>query len=94
MKKTAILINTARGGLVDEAALAEALKKGVIAGAGFDVLSKEPPVPENPLLKLNLPNFVLTPHVAWASGGAMQTLADMLVDNIDAWAAGTPRNLV
>jgi glycerate dehydrogenase len=94
MKKTAILINTARGGLVDEAALAEALKNGVIAGAGFDVLSKEPPVPDNPLLKLNLPNFVLTPHVAWASGGAMQTLADMLVDNIDAWAAGTPKNLV
>jgi glycerate dehydrogenase len=94
MKKNAILINTARGGLVDEAALAEALKNGVIAGAGFDVLSKEPPVPDNPLLKLNLPNFVLTPHVAWASGGAMQTLADMLVENIDAWAAGAPKNLV
>jgi len=94
MKKTAILINTARGGLVDEAALAEALTKGVIAGAGFDVLSKEPPVPENPLLQLDLPNFVLTPHVAWASGGAMQTLADMLVENIDAWAAGNPKNLV
>jgi len=94
MKKTAILINTARGGLVDEAALADALTKGVIAGAGFDVLSKEPPVPDNPLLKLDLPNFVLTPHVAWASGGAMQTLADMLVENIDAWAAGSPKNLV
>ena len=94
MKRNAILINTARGGLVDEAALAEALGNGVIAGAGFDVLSKEPPVPDNPLLKLKLPNFVLTPHVAWASGGAMQTLADMLVDNIDAWAAGTPTNLV
>jgi glycerate dehydrogenase len=94
MKKTAILINTARGGLVDEAALAEALTKGVIAGAGFDVLSKEPPVPDNPLLTLDLPNFVLTPHVAWASGGAMQTLADMLVENIDAWAAGNPKNLV
>ena len=94
MKKSAILINTARGGLVDEAALADALAKGIIAGAGFDVLSKEPPVRENPLLKLNLPNFVLTPHVAWASGGAMQLLADMLVENIDAWAAGTPKNLV
>jgi glycerate dehydrogenase len=94
MKRSAILINTARGGLVDEAALAEALTNGVIAGAGFDVLSKEPPVPDNPLLKLNLPNFVLTPHVAWASGGAMQLLADMLVENIDAWAAGTPTNLV
>jgi glycerate dehydrogenase len=94
MKRSAILINTARGGLVDEAALAEALANGVIAGAGFDVLSKEPPVPGNPLLKRDLPNFVLTPHVAWASGGAMQLLADMLVENIDAWAAGTPTNLV
>jgi len=94
MKKSAILINTARGGLVDEAALAEALTKGTIAGAGFDVLSKEPPLPDNPLLQLDLPNFILTPHVAWASAGAMQTLADMLVENIDAWAAGNPKNLV
>jgi glycerate dehydrogenase len=94
MKKSAILINTARGGLVDEAALAQALKDGTIAGAGFDVLSKEPPVPENPLLQLRLPNFVLTPHVAWASGGAMQTLADMLVDNLEAWVAGKPTNVV
>ncbi|WP_036166272.1 D-2-hydroxyacid dehydrogenase [Massilia sp. 9096] len=94
MRRNAILINTARGGLVDEAALAEALTKGVIAGAGFDVLSKEPPAPDNPLLKLRLPNFVLTPHVAWASAGAMQTLADMLVDNLEAWVAGKPSNLV
>jgi len=94
MKRSAILINTARGGLVDEAALAAALRDGTIAGAGFDVLSQEPPRPDNPLLYLNLPNFVLTPHVAWASGGAMQTLADMLVDNLEAWAAGTPSNVV
>jgi len=94
MKQSAILINTARGGLVDEAALAAALRDGTIAGAGFDVLSKEPPVPENPLLQLRLPNFVLTPHVAWASGGAMQTLADMLVDNIEAFVAGSPKNVV
>jgi glycerate dehydrogenase len=66
----------------------------VIAGAGFDVLSKEPPTLENPLLGLRLPNFILTPHVAWASAGAMQALADMLVDNIEAWAAGTPKNVV
>jgi glycerate dehydrogenase len=94
MKRSAILINTARGGLVDEAALAQALTDGTIAGAGFDVLSKEPPVPDNPLLQLRLPNFVLTPHVAWASGGAMQTLADMLVDNLEAWVAGRPANVV
>ena len=94
MKPTGLLINTARGGLVDEAALAEALMRRTIGGAGFDVLSKEPPGQDNPLLGLRLPNFILTPHVAWASGGAMQTLADMLVGNIEAWEAGTPTNMV
>ncbi|MCA1856321.1 D-2-hydroxyacid dehydrogenase [Massilia oculi] len=94
MQPHALLINTARGGLVDEAALAEALLAGRIGGAGFDVLAQEPPDPANPLLRLRQPNFILTPHVAWASAGAMQTLADMLVDNIEAWAAGRPRNLV
>jgi glycerate dehydrogenase len=94
MKKDAILLNTARGALVDEAALANALMSNSIGGAGFDVLSQEPPPPGNPLLGLRLPNFILTPHVAWASAGSMQTLADMLVDNIEAWAAGAPRNVV
>lgn len=94
MKPTALLINTARGGLVDEAALAQALRDGVIGGAGFDVLTKEPPVDGNPLLELDQPNFILTPHVAWASAGAMQILADMLVDNIEAFVAGTPKNVV
>jgi glycerate dehydrogenase len=94
MKRSALLINTARGGLVDEAALAEALAGGVIAGAGFDVLGKEPPAADNPLLRLRLPNFILTPHMAWASAGAMQTLANMLVENIEAFAAGRPRNMV
>lgn len=93
MKPGALLINTARGGLVDEAALADVLQSGRI-GAGFDVLSQEPPGAANPLLALRLPNFILTPHIAWASKGAMQTLADMLVDNIEAWQAGAPRNLV
>ena len=94
MKPTALLINTARGGLVNEAALAEALRAGVIGGAGFDVLSKEPPGPDNPLLGVDQPNFILTPHVAWASAGAMQTLADMLVDNLEAFVQGAPRNVV
>jgi glycerate dehydrogenase len=94
MKPTALLINTARGGLVDEDALAEALMRRTIGGAGFDVLSTEPPSQANPLLGLRLPNFILTPHVAWASAGAMQTLADMLVVNIEAWDAGRPINLV
>jgi glycerate dehydrogenase len=94
MKRGALLINTARGGLVDEAALARALTEGTIGGAGFDVLSEEPPAPDNPLLALRLPNFILTPHVAWASAGAMQTLADMLIDNIEAFAAGTPLNVL
>ncbi len=94
MKRTAILINTARGGLVDEQALAQALSEGVIAGAGFDVLSQEPPREGNPLLELRMPNFILTPHVAWASDGAMQFLADQLIENIEAYVGGRPQNLV
>jgi glycerate dehydrogenase len=94
MKRTAILINTSRGGLVDEQALVQALKEGVIAGAGFDVLAKEPPKEGNPLLELHLPNFILTPHIAWASDGAMQFLADQLIDNIEAFVQGKPQNLV
>ena len=94
MRPDALLINTARGGLVDEAALAAALRAGRIGGAAFDVLSKEPPLPDNPLLALRQPNFILTPHVAWASAGAMQTLADMLVDNLEAFVAGAPTNVV
>ncbi|HUW73521.1 MAG TPA: D-2-hydroxyacid dehydrogenase [Methyloceanibacter sp.] len=94
MKPTSILINTARGGLVDEAALAEALKAGTIAGAGFDVLIKEPPKEGNILLDLKMPNLIVTPHVAWASRQAMQILADQLIDNIEAFAAGKPQNVV
>jgi glycerate dehydrogenase len=94
MKKSALLINTSRGGLVDEAALAEALTSRRIAGAGFDVLTEEPPRGANPLLALRLPNFILTPHVAWASAQAQQALADQLVDNLEAFAVGAPRNVV
>jgi glycerate dehydrogenase len=94
MKPTAILINTARGGLVDEAALAEALKNGTIAGAGFDVLTNEPPKEGNILLDYKAPNLIVTPHVAWASVEAMQILADQLIDNIEAFVAGKPQNVV
>lgn len=94
MKHSALLINTARGNLVDEAALEQALLSGRIAGAGFDVLSEEPPRQGNCLLDLNLPNFIVTPHVAWSSQQAMQTLAEQLIDNIEAYTRGEPRNRV
>jgi glycerate dehydrogenase len=94
MKRNALLINTARGGLVDEAALIQALDEGLIAGAGFDVLTTEPPRNGHPLLDVRRPNFILTPHVAWASNEAMQFLADQLIDNVEAWAAGRPQHLV
>jgi len=94
MKPNCLLINTARGGLVDEQALADALRAGRIGGAGFDVLSVEPPHGGNPLLELRLPNFVLTPHVAWASVQAMQGLADQLIDNLESFVAGAPKNVV
>ncbi len=94
MKRTAVLINTARGGVVEEAALVSALKTRRIAGAGFDVLSVEPPREGNPLLDLDLPNFLLTPHVAWSSREAMQSLADQLIDNLEAFARCEPSNRV
>ncbi len=97
MKSSAMLINTARGGIVDESALARALREGWIAGAGFDVLSGEPPGDDQPLLApelLALPNFLLTPHVAWSSRPAMQALADQLIDNIEAFVAGSPKNVL
>ena len=97
MQRSALLINTARGGIVDEAALVRALKEGWITGAGFDVVTVEPPPVGHPLLDpalLALPNFLLTPHVAWSSRPAMQTLADQLIANIEAFAAGTPQNRV
>ena len=94
MQPHALLINTARGGLVDETALLAVLRSGRIAGAGFDVLGKEPPSDGHPLLDLDMPNFILTPHIAWSGRAAMQTLADILIDNIEAFVAGAPNNRV
>jgi glycerate dehydrogenase len=94
MKRNALLINTARGALVDDAALIQALRSGQLAGAGIDVLREEPPRQGNPLLDLDLPNLIITPHVAWASNEAVQALADQVIDNIEAFVAGRPRNLV
>lgn len=95
MARKPLIINTARGGLVDEAALALALRSGQISGAGFDVVSAEPPAADHPFMALlDLPNFILTPHVAWASREAIQGLADQLIDNVEAFVRGTPVNVV
>ena len=94
MKPGAILINCGRGGLVDEAALVAALKYGQIGGAGFDVLTQEPPRDGNPLLKARLPNLIVTPHIAWASQEAANRLFDILLDTINRFVAGNPQNLV
>jgi glycerate dehydrogenase len=94
MKPNALLINTARGALVDDAALIEALRNGQLAGAGIDVLREEPPRLGSPLLDVDLPNLIVTPHVAWASNEAVQALADQVIDNIEAFIAGSPQNLL
>jgi len=94
MKPSAILINTARGALINESALLAALSSGRIAGAGIDVLRNEPPREGNPLLEKDWPNLIVTPHIAWASRGAMQTLADQVIDNLEAFVRGEPKNLV
>jgi glycerate dehydrogenase len=82
MKPRALLINTSRGGLVDEAALAEALRNGEIAGAGFDVLTEEPPRNGNPLLAGDIPNLIVTPHSAWASREARQRIVEITAENL------------
>jgi glycerate dehydrogenase len=92
MKPTAFLINTSRGPLVDEVALAAALNNGRLAGAALDVLAMEPPVAENPLLTAK--NCLLTPHLAWATQAARARLLQVAVDNVDAFLGGKPKNVV
>ena len=90
----AIVINTSRGGIVDEAALAHALEAGMIKGALVDVLTEEPPRNKNPLLELDCPNLIITPHIAWASVESRQRLMNEVADNIEAFLQNTPQNLV
>ncbi|MEO8376160.1 MAG: NAD(P)-dependent oxidoreductase, partial [Candidatus Sumerlaeota bacterium] len=92
MKKSAFLINTARGGLINEADLADALTKGTLAGAGIDVVSREPLLAENPLL--GAPNLILTPHIAWATLEARTRLMKQTAENLRAFIAGNPINVV
>ena len=95
MKRQPLIINTARGGLVDEADLVRALDAGLVSGAGFDVASEEPPSFGSPLMRAaDRPNVILTPHVAWASDEAQQALADQLMDNIENFVDGRASNLV
>ncbi|MFD1623555.1 D-2-hydroxyacid dehydrogenase [Azospirillum griseum] len=95
MARRPLIVNTARGGLVVEADLVTALDEGLISGVGFDVTEVEPPAADNPLMQIaGRPNVILTPHVAWASDEAQQTLADQLIDNIENFVAGRPSNLV
>ena len=94
MKTDAILINTARGGLVDTAALADALRRGEIGAAAIDVLAQEPPVDGDPLLDYEGDNLVMTPHIAWATAEARQNAIDEVAANIQAFLRGETRNRV
>ena len=92
MKDGVFLLNTSRGPLVDEAALADALAGGKVAGAGLDVLAVEPPVEDSPLMAR--PNCLITPHIAWAPKESRQRLMDVAVANLKAWLDGAPQNVV
>ncbi|MDX1755347.1 MAG: D-2-hydroxyacid dehydrogenase [Marinobacter sp.] len=94
MPAHALLINTSRGGLVDEQALADALRSGTIGGAGFDVLSEEPPRNGNPLLADDIPNLIVTPHSAWASQEARQRIVWITASNLEGFRSGTSAHYV
>ncbi|HUF73848.1 MAG TPA: D-2-hydroxyacid dehydrogenase [Gammaproteobacteria bacterium] len=88
MKRDAIVVNTARGSLIDQEALAEALRKGEIGGAAVDVLPEEPPSPDAPLLAPDIPNLIVTPHIAWAAREARQRVIDQVAENVASFYAG------
>ena len=94
LKPGCVIINVGRGGLVDETALIAALKYGGLGGAGFDVITNEPPTEGNPLVNTHLPHLIVTPHMAWGSQEAMSRLFHMLADNINKAMAGTPQSVV
>ncbi|MFI4920486.1 MAG: NAD(P)-dependent oxidoreductase, partial [Gammaproteobacteria bacterium] len=94
MKPDAVLINCARGAIVDERALATMLRAGRLAGAAVDVLSEEPPLHGNPLLDPSIPNLIVTPHIAWASREARQRVVQEMALNIAAFQNGELRNRV
>ncbi len=94
LKPGALLINTARGGLIDASALCQALRTGRLAGAALDVLDHEPPPPNHPLLDSDIPNLLITPHCAWVSRESRQRLLDAIAANVRAWRAGQPSNRV
>jgi len=94
MKPDAVLINTARGALVDAKALAEALKAGRLGGAGIDVLEREPPSADHPLLDRSIPNLIVTPHIAWAAREARQRCVDELAVNVESFLSGGRRNRI
>ena len=94
MKSDAILINTARGGIVNERELVDGLRNRVIAGAGVDALSEEPPSADHPLMGADIPGLFITPHNAWGSREARQAALNQLADIIEAFSAGAPINVV
>ncbi|HVO33639.1 MAG TPA: NAD(P)-dependent oxidoreductase, partial [Elusimicrobiota bacterium] len=94
MKRGAILINTARGPVIDDAAVADALRSAQLGGAGVDVLTEEPPRSGNPLLDPGLPNVIVTPHIAWTSQAALAALADIVIANMESFVKGEPKNIV
>jgi glycerate dehydrogenase len=94
MKRGAFLINTARGGLVDSAALVDALRSDEIAGAAIDVLAKEPPVDDDPICNYEGDNLIVTPHIAWATDQTRQNAIDELAANVEAFLNGEERNRV